>query len=372
MARPSRTGTRGLHRDKHGAYRIDLRWRDPATGQPRRYGERLPDGITAAAAKLRARHLLNAALAGEFTGKRDAPRRLHETLDEFERWTETNRPKSLRGNKSLVRVLKANMSDVRLDELSPLAVERFKKIRREQGASPATINRGVAMLKRVCGLAAKWGHMSSERALAIRGVPLMTEPPGRVRYLSDEEQKALLAALSPPGIRVIVLVAILSGMRRANVVLLQKSAVDLRNRQITLVKTKANRVQVIPISETLAAVLAEAMKTSSNEYVFNSGRGKPYSTNAVTRAFHRAVLKAGIQNLRLHDARHDYATKLRRRGVGLDVIQQLLGHADITTTRRYAHVEHKLMRDAVATQDEVAVQDTDGEVVRIDQREHGG
>ncbi|HEY2748182.1 MAG TPA: tyrosine-type recombinase/integrase, partial [Polyangia bacterium] len=70
--------------------------------------------------------------------------------------------------------------------------------------------------------------------------------------------------------------------------------------------------------------------------------------------------KAGIEDLRFHDTRHEFATRLRRRGVGLDVIQQLLGHADISTTRRYAHVEHKLMRSAIATQDEHDVDQTGG------------
>ncbi len=62
-------------------------------------------------------------------------------------------------------------------------------------------------------------------------------------------------------------------------------------------------------------------------------------------------MKVGIEDLLLHDARHDFATKLRRRGVGLDVGQQPLGHADIATTRRYAHVEQQLMCEAVVTQD---------------------
>ena len=295
MARHSKTGVRGLHRGPDGRFHIDLRWRDPATGERRRYNERLPVATTSEAAKKRARQILNAALAGEFTGKQQEPQRLHQALDEFIRWTETNRPESLRGNKSLVRVIKANMSDIKLDDLNALAIERFKKLRREAGASPATVNRAVAMIKRMCGLAMEWGWMSSERGVAVRGVRLLTEPPGRVRYLNANEEAALLAALSPPELRPIVRTAMLSGMRRANVVLLKKTEVDLRNRQITLAKTKSNRVHVLPISETLAALLDEAMKKSPNEYVFNSRLGKPYSPCSVTRAFHRAVVKAGIR-----------------------------------------------------------------------------
>lgn len=51
---------------------------------------------------------------------------------------------------------------------------------------------------------------------------------------------------------------------------------------------------------------------------------------------------------------HDFATKLRRRGVGLDVIAQLLGHTTLAMTQRYAHIGLESLRDAVATLDAVA------------------
>ena len=212
MSRASKTGIRGLYRGDDGRFRIDLRWREPSTGQRRRYCERLPAGVTAAAAKQRARELLSAALAGGFDPQQAPPRRLGEALDEYEKWAKVNRPRTLRDRQSIGKILRDRLGDPPLDELNPFLVERFKRDRAAEGVAPATVNRAVAMLKHLCGLCASWGWMPEDKARAIRAVKLLREPPGRVRYLTGDEEERLIAAL-PSGIRPIVLAALLSGMR---------------------------------------------------------------------------------------------------------------------------------------------------------------
>jgi integrase len=379
MARHSKTGVRGLHRDADGRFRFDLRWKEPATGEWRRYGERFPDGMTAAAAKRRARELLDGALAGGFDPKREDPKRLDEALDEYEKWAETNRPRTARDRKSLAKVLRAALGDVRLDELSPFHVERLKRDRVASGAAPATANRAVAMLKHLCGLAAEWGWMPESTARAIRGVKLLREPPGRVRYLTDEETTKLLAAV-PASIRPIVVAALLSGMRLGEVVGLRRDAVDLKARVITLTRTKSNRVRRVPVNDALAAVLWDAMReraptrgarkgakpTAPPELVFTSSLGRPYTMRGVSAMFRRAVPKAGIRDLRFHDLRHDFATRLRRGGVGIDAIAALLGHASLAMAQRYAHIGMETLREAVAA---LAAPSTDAAVVETRSRE---
>lgn len=70
------------------------------------------------------------------------------------------------------------------------------------------------------------------------------------------------------------------------------------------------------------------------------------SANYVTTRFQRAALSVGINNLHLHVLRHTYATSLRRTGTGLDIVQDLLGHADPSMTRRYAHIGETQLRVA--------------------------
>jgi integrase len=329
-------------------YHLDLRWKEPKTGKPVRYTERMKEGTLLAAAKMRAREILNAGLAGTFKKVRTDDKRLGEALDDYLKWAKTNRPNTYATRTSLCNVLKKSLGELtKLDDLSAFRIERYKRDREQQDkAKPGTINRSVIMLRHMCRLAVQWGWMSEQAAASVRSVRLLKEPPGRVRFLTPDEESKLLGKLSK-GLRAIFQAAILSGMRRAELVELKKSAVDMPHRTITLTKTKSNRVRRVPINDALAAVLETAMKVSACDHVFTDRHGKPYALDTVSRSFKRTALQLGIEDLRFHDCRHDFATKVRRDGHGIDVIKELLGHAQITMSMRYAHVEDELMHNAV-------------------------
>ena len=302
MARPSKTGVKGLHRDKRGRYCIDFRFRDPETKQVRRYTEDLPLGITAAAAKERARQALNAAYAGSLRERDQQPRRLHDALEEYLTWCRTNRPNTYADRRYLVDAIKRHMGNPWLQDLNAFAVERFKRERAGDGVTHATVNRAVGMFKHFVGLAAAWGWIADRTGKSVRGVKLFKEPPGRVRYLTDDEQQQLLAGLRDD-VRPIVVTALLTGMRLGEIVSLTKSAVDLDARLITLTKTKNNRVRRVPIHDDLVTLLRAAMERSIGPYVFTNLAGRSHSHQA-TVVFRETVRKLGIQDLRFHDLRH--------------------------------------------------------------------
>ncbi len=347
MPRPSKTGVRGLYRDQDGRYRIDLRWRDPSTGRRERFKERLPKGVPAVAAKNRAKEVLAAALEGRFDPRRERPRMLHTSLDEYLEWAGTNRPKSAADKKSIIKGLKSHFSDRKLDELVAFHVEGYKSKRVKGGAAPGTVNRGIAVLKHFYRLSAEWGWVSKAHADTICAVKKLVEPPGRVRYLTPGELTELFAAL-PETIAPIVEAALLSGMRLSEVVELRKDAVDFGNRQITIMRTKNNKVKVLPVSLDLERVLAQAMSRSGTPFVFVGKRGRQYTRHGFGAMFRRAVKKAGIEDFRFHDTRHDFATRVRRSGVGLDVIARLLGHSGTDMASRYAHLGDQQMLQAVS------------------------
>jgi integrase len=150
----------------------------------------------------------------------------------------------------------------------------------------------------------------------------------------------------------IMLAAELSGMRRTEVCKLLKSSVDLVGRRITLTVTKSGRVRRIPINDRLATLLTEAMtEAPKSPYVFLSSTGRPYAPDSLTGAFRRAAMKAGVEDARFHDLRHTFATRVRTAGAGIDAIATLLGHAEITTSARYAHVVEGVLRNAVSALD---------------------
>lgn len=179
----------------------------------------------------------------------------------------------------------------------------------------------------------------------MRSVALLKEPPGRVRYLSDDEGTRLLEALRPD-IRAVVITALLTGMRRGEILGLKKSAVDFSAQVFKLTETKTNKARYVPIHDSLVPILRQAIDRSTSDHVFTNLVGKPL-THRVAAVFRRTVTKLGIRDLRFHDLRHDFATKLRRNGMGLDLIATLLGHSTLSMTQRYAHLGREDLRAAV-------------------------
>lgn len=89
------------------------------------------------------------------------------------------------------------------------------------------------------------------------------------------------------------------------------------------------------------------MARSASDYVFTNLAGRPHSHRA-SQIFRDTVRRLKIRDLRFHDLRHDFATRLRMKGTGLDVIAKLLGHTTLAMTQRYAHIEIGLLHEAVA------------------------
>jgi integrase len=81
-------------------------------------------------------------------------------------------------------------------------------------------------------------------------------------------------------------------------------------------------------------------------YVFDDSKGRRYYE--FKRSFASACRKAGIEDFRFHDLRHTFASHLVMKGVSLKAVQELLGHADLTMTMRYAHLSKAHLQEAVA------------------------
>lgn len=222
-------------------------------------------------------------------------------------------------------------------------VERYKQVRLE-AVRPSTVNKELNCLKAMLNKAVVWGYLKDH---PLKGLPGLKEPPGRLRYLAPDETVSLLAACETPVyLRPIVDLAMHTGMRRAEILTLRWGDVDLRRRTITLTQTKNNERRVIPVNETVAAVLKAWPRAVGSDALFPGLNGP-----MVTRAFWRACRKAGISNLRLHDLRHTFASYLAMGGYNLRTIQQLLGHKDLRMTSRYAHLSADHLQQAVKSLD---------------------
>ena len=349
MPRNSKTGVRGLYK-KNDRFNIDIRYRDPSTGRNHRYVERLPPGISLAAAKERTRKLLNTAIDGSLiksiVGQTSAAPKLFERLDDYLAWCAQNRPKTQRDRRHLVGLIKKHCANSSLESIDGKFIETFKRARANDGVKPATINRALAMFKHFLSRATveQWlpeavGHS------ARKSIALLKEPPGRSRDLSADEKQRLLAAL-PLAVRELVVFALLTGMRRGEIINLKKSEIDLARREARLTETKNNRARTVPLHPSLLPIVDRAIKRSSSDLVFATEHGHPMKY-ATTELFRRIRKQLGIKDFRFHDLRHDFATSLRRQGNQLDIIAKLLGHTTLAMTQRYSHIGQSDLRKAV-------------------------
>ena len=218
-----------------------------------------------------------------------------------------------------------------LHELTPLDVEKYK-VERLKKVAPATVNRELACLKHMFNKAIEWGKAKENPA---RKVKLLREENRRVRYLEKEETKALLETC-PPHLKPIVITALNTGMRKGEILTLKWSQVDLVHGIIYIHDTKSGKPREVYINEWLLETLLELSEHRRGPYVFCDEKGKPYGS--IRKSFETAKRKAGIEDLRFHDLRHNIASHLAMAGVGSETLKEILGHQDYRMTQRYTHL----------------------------------
>ena len=123
--------------------------------------------------------------------------------------------------------------------------------------------------------------------------------------------------------------------------------VDLKSREIRVMRTKNGKPRVVDINSHLFETLLRLKKQGQNgQYVFlNPNTGKPYGK--LRRSFETACGKAGIKNLRFHDLRHTFASRLIERGADIIRVKELLGHSTVRITERYLHSNREERKRAV-------------------------
>jgi len=146
----------------------------------------------------------------------------------------------------------------------------------------------------------------------------------------------------------IVKTALMTGMRKGELLKLTWEDVNLENNLLTVraENSKSKKSRRIPISTALRKLFREQkLKTSRSGYVFLTPEGKQYSDknpSALKRSFGTALKRANIKDLVFHDLRHTCATRMAERGASIIAVKEILGHADIKTTMKYFHPEKSL------------------------------
>jgi integrase len=237
-----------------------------------------------------------------------------------------------------------SMGDTRLDEISRLTLSRWLEERRAEGLSPATCNRMLFVLKYVFNCARRWNFLEESPARDVSALP---EHGFRERYLSEEEALRLISVLSVTpnrqAARAIKLL-LLTGARKSEILGARWEYVDFRQRILTVPLSKSGKPRHIPLSRAALRVLASIPRQS--EWLFPS----PFTDSHITTIFEpwaKIRKEAELEDVRLHDLRHTFASFLVNSGCSLYEVQKILGHHDPKVTTRYAHLaQESLLRAA--------------------------
>ncbi len=263
--------------------------------------------------------------------------------------------------------------DKPLTEFDALTIEKWRAQRHKAGISASTTNRSITALRGLFSRALEWGAVTSH---PLSSVKMLQEPSGKARWLSDDEEKRLRAALDAreerdragrenankwrternyellPDLRnmafvdhlkPMILLSLNTGVRQGEALKLRWDAIDLAGGMLTVIddNSKSGTARHIPLNDEALATLKAWRKQSHEALVFPGKDGVAMSE--IKTAWGRLLKLAGIENFRWHDMRHHFASRLVMAGVDLNTVRELLGHSDLKMTLRYAHLapEHK-------------------------------
>ncbi len=207
---------------------------------------------------------------------------------------------------------------------------------------PYQANRTLGVLSKMFNLAEVWG-LRPDGSNPCRHVGKYPERK-RERFLSPEEFAALGEVLrdaerdgseTPSAIAAIRLLA-LTGCRLNEIMTLRWEHVDLRNRALRLPESKTG-AKVVRFGETVTAILKGIERVDGNPWVI-IGRKEGSRLTDLQHPWRRIRAGAGLDDVRLHDLRHSFASGALSLGEGLPMIGKLLGHSQVQTTARYAHL----------------------------------
>ena len=313
-------------------------------------------------------------------GERRAARRKSLTLDAFvaehyEPWVLTHRKSGASTVARLRGVFGPEFGSRPLSDLNTWVVEKWRTGRLKAGRTVATVNRDVGALKAALNRGAAWKLIPPHGLADVK--PLPEDKVGRLRYLSDDEEARLQSALEarddrrrekrirangwrrergysewPPYgqhtdvLAPIILVALHTGLRFGELADLIWGDVALDDRAMLTVRSpnaKSGRARHVPLNKVAVSVLHawRPVDATPDARVFPGRHGERL---ADIKTSWGPILKAAhIADFRFHDTRHTFASRLVMAGVDLNTVRELLGHADIKMTLRYAHLapEHK-------------------------------
>jgi integrase len=272
-----------------------------------------------------------------------------------------------------------------LPEIDHSAIDKWRTQAKNRGLKATTINRKLTALRGAISRAVEWGVITEHPFKKLKDLKIDKKPVAR--YLTEDETKRLFEALKQRDDELkaardrgnahrqqrgydlmpsladctyadrmtpLITLSLKTGLRRGEAFDLEWHHVNFDQTQITLVgdKTKSSQTRHIPLSAQALEALTEWKKQNTIDDKPPQGRVFPADDggrlNNVRKSWANILKAADITDFRWHDMRHDFASQLVMKGVPLNTVRELCGHASIDTTLRYANLAPDHKTDAIA------------------------
>jgi integrase len=234
-----------------------------------------------------------------------------------------------------------------LDQITKTDIIAIHHGWRAGGAAPASANRLLVLTRYIFNLALKW-ELPGITKNPTKGVALFEENNKCERYLTKEEAQRLYACLIKSDntmLRFIVPTLVLTGARKRELLDARWEDFDEARQVWRIPMTKTGKARYVPLSDGMVRLLHTVPRFPDCPFVVpNPKTLRPYVS--IFCAWDTVRKAAGLPEVRVHDLRHSFASFLINAGRSLYEVQKILGHTQIRTTQRYAHLSQDTLLTA--------------------------
>ena len=274
----------------------------------------------------------------------------------------------------------ADLLDTPLSELDTWKLDKWRFQQTKNGKATSTVNRDIVALKAALSKAVEWEIVDTHPLAKLKLKKIDDRP--KVRYLTTEEEKRLRKALLDretqtrtervtantwrrergypefpdlanmdivDHLRPLVILAMNTGLRRGELFHLTWANVNFHTRTLVVegANAKSGNTRHVPLNDEALRILKKwKSQSKTTDLVFPGKDGKPLDN--IQTSWQSTLRLAKITAFRFHDLRHHFASKLVMASVDLNTVRELLGHADLKMTLRYAHLEPEHKAEAVS------------------------
>lgn len=236
----------------------------------------------------------------------------------------------------------------RLDEIATPDVAKWLGELRQSGKAMATVEKIRIVFNRSFELALRW-QTPGVKFNPVRGIPRPRMNNARDRFLSSDDAARLLKATENslcPQLKNIVGLLLLTGARKRELLDARWENVNVERKVWFIPDSKTGKPRHVPLSQAALNIIDQLPKFDNCPWLLPNPKTKKPFTD-IKHPWETARAAAGLDGLHIHDLRHSAASFMINAGIDLGAIGRVLGHADLQSTMRYAHLANERLMEAV-------------------------